>query len=260
MSAGLSAFERQALPELGALHECEGECEAEGEAFLGSLGGLVMRGLRSPTFRRAALAAARAALGSGGADSEPEGESELNPIRRVYPDAMLEHMAHQAMQAETEAEAGEAFLPLIPLVASKLLPLAAKALPLAARALPRIASTVGRLVPRLTRGVTSVARTLYRDPRTRGLLRAVPSIARRTVGVIARQAAQGVPVTPQAAAQTLARHTAMMLANPGAAAGAVRRSRALDLRLHRAMPVAGPAPGRRGCGCGCACACPCCGR
>ena len=36
-------------------------------------------------------------------------EGELNPIRRVYPDAMLEHMAHMASTAESE-EVSELFL------------------------------------------------------------------------------------------------------------------------------------------------------
>ena len=41
----------------------------------------------------------------------------------------MEHMGLAAMEAESEFEAAEHFLPLIPMVASKLLPLAAKVLP-----------------------------------------------------------------------------------------------------------------------------------
>ena len=58
---------------------------------------------------------------------ESEFEFELNPVRKVYPDALMEHMAHMVMEAESEQEAAEGFLPLIPLIAGKLLPLAAKA-------------------------------------------------------------------------------------------------------------------------------------
>ena len=40
-----------------------------------------------------------------------------NPLRRVYPDAMMEHLGHAAAEAETEAEA-EAFVgALVPLAA-----------------------------------------------------------------------------------------------------------------------------------------------
>ena len=77
---------------------------------------------------------------------ESEFEFELNPVRKVYPDALMEHMAHMVMEAESEQEAAEGFLPLIPLVAGKLLPLAAKALPSIARALPKVANAVSRAV------------------------------------------------------------------------------------------------------------------
>src|SRR5947209_1931777 len=32
---------------------------------------------------------------------EDEGESMANPLRRVYPDAMMEHLGHAAAEAET---------------------------------------------------------------------------------------------------------------------------------------------------------------
>ena len=33
---------------------------------------------------------------------ESEFEFELNPVRKVYPDALMEHMAHMVMEAESE--------------------------------------------------------------------------------------------------------------------------------------------------------------
>ena len=44
-------------------------------------------------------------------ESEMEGEFEefVNPLRRVYPDALMEHLGHAAAEAETEEEA-EAFI------------------------------------------------------------------------------------------------------------------------------------------------------
>jgi hypothetical protein len=225
----------------------EAECELEGEAFLGGLANI-------------ALHAARAALRGASREQfgEYETEAELNPVRRWYGDAMLEHLAHEATEAESEDEAAEAFLPLIPLVAAKLLPLAAKAAPLLARSLPNVTSILNRVGPQLTRGVGNVARTLYRNPSTRPLLRALPSIAQRTVGTLARQAAQGQVVTPQSAIRALARNTGLFLRQPQRFRAAIRRSHALDRQAHRlaASPQQGPA--RRPCGC--ARRCPHCGR
>jgi hypothetical protein len=250
-------YEAELFHELAA-HEGEGEYEA---------------------VPAAAAAAARAALEAVAGESEGEGEAELNPVRRWYADAMLEHLAHEAAQAESEAEAGEAFLPLIPLVASKLLPLAARAaVPLVRRAMPQVMKAVSRVTPQLTRGVVNVARTMYRSPATRRLLRAVPTIAQRTVGQIARQVANGQPVTAQGAVRTLAKQTLTVLRHPARYRRAVRRSRALDTRFHRVIPgvrapggsrAAGPAsvpgPGApsgvvtgRGCRC-CGCRCGGCG-
>jgi hypothetical protein len=229
------------LPELGELHEShEGECEIEGEEFLGGLANI-------------ALNAARSVL-SGGL-GEYESEMELNPVRRWYGDAMLEHLAHEAAEAETEDEAAEAFLPLIPLVAAKLLPLAAKAAPLVAKALPKVTSVLNRVGPQLTRGIGNVARTLFRNPRTRPLLRTLPSIAQRTVGTLARQAAQGQVVTPQTAMRTLSMQTGRFLRQPRRCRTALRRSQWLDQQAHR-LAASAPRPA----GGGCRCRCPHCGK
>jgi hypothetical protein len=210
-------YETEQLPELGAVYETE--------AFLGP-----------------ALAAARAALSVLG-EGEAEWETELNPVRRWYPDATLEHLAHEATEAESESEAAEAFLPLIPLVAAKLLPLAAKAAPMIAKALPKVMNVVSKVTPQLTRGVTNMARTLFRGTNTRGLLRTLPTIAQRTVGQIARQVANGRPVTAQSAVRTLARQTASVLRRPAQVRRAVGRSRFLDRRLHRTVPTGRQAGG-----------------
>jgi len=261
--AGLHEFEFEGLHE-GGLHE------DEADRFLGQLIGLARQGLQSPALRRIALNAARSALGALGesgaheleGEFESEMESELSPIRRVYPDAMMEHLAHMAAEADNEEEAGEAFLPLIPMVAAKLLPLAAKALPMAAKMLPKIAANVMRSAPRLTRGVTNITRTLFRNPRTRPLVRAVPTIVRRTVNTIAQQAARGRTVTPQAALRTLARQSAQVLSSPRQCAMAMRRARSLDQQLHRSPIGTGlsrPGPNRGRCACA-ARVCPTCGR
>ncbi len=56
-------------------------------------------------------------------------------MRKIYPDAMMEHLGELAAEAETEHEAAEHFLPLIGMAASKLLPVVAKAVaPMAKKA------------------------------------------------------------------------------------------------------------------------------
>ena len=170
-------------------------------------------------------------------ESEMEGEYEsfVNPVQRAYPDAMMEHLGRAAMEAESEFEAAEHFLPLIPLVASKLLPMAAKALPrLAGRVLPKVARVITRATPRMTRGVANIARTLHRDPRTRPLVRVIPSVARRAVTTIARHAAAGRPVTPRRAARILAHANHRVLGNPRLVRSVLRRSRRWD-RRHRGL-------------------------
>jgi hypothetical protein len=233
-----SELELEALPEL----ESEFESESENEQFLGGalkgLGGLLGESEFESEFES-----------EGELESELEGEfefemgeHELNPIRRVYPDALMEHMAHAASEAENEHEAAEHFLPLIGLAASKLLPLAMKVLP---KALPKIANVVQRVTPQLTRGLGQLTRGLFRNRRTRPLLRTMPTIVKRTVGTIARQAAQGQPVSPQYANAILRRQAAQVLRNRQYCMRLLRRSAAVDRGFHRVVQA--PRHGRCQC-------------
>jgi hypothetical protein len=232
--------------------ELEHEGEFESEEFLRTIGGLARRAVRSPVLRRAAAQAGRAALGAvagpraGGAiagalggllreeewetegewEGEWELEGEVNPIRRAYPDALMEHLGHAATETESEAEA-EAFIGAL--------------VPLATRLLPRAASALTRAAPTLIRGATRVAQTLRSSPTTRPLVRAMPTIVRRAAADIAGQVARGRPVTAQGAARSLARQAQRTLRDPRQCAQAIQRSRALDRRFHRA---AGPAASR----------------
>jgi hypothetical protein len=241
------AHEDEASHEFEAAHEHE--LEREQEAFFNHLAAMADRRGRSQALRRVALAAAREALRSvqrpqpvieGEAEFAHELSFELeaasNPLRVQHANAMMEHMSHEAVTAESEQEAAEQFLPLVPLAAKVILPHAAK---FAARAVPSLAKRVAprimsRVVPHLTRGVSQVARTLFRSPATRPLLRAVPHVAKRTIASIARLAARGRPITPRTALRLLARQTARTLSSPRRAVMAFRRSRALDHRYHRA--------------------------
>lgn len=150
---------------------------------------------------------------------EDESEAMANPLRRWYPDAMMEHLGHAAAEAETEAEA-EAFVGAL--------------VPLAARMARAAAPHVARSTPHLVRGLSSVAHTLRRNPTTRQLVRVLPTIASRTTRHLARHVAHGHPITPRRAVRTLAGQTAAVLSNPRARQHAVHRARALDRRYHRA--------------------------
>ncbi|MGB6356488.1 MAG: hypothetical protein WBF21_21140 [Steroidobacteraceae bacterium] len=166
-------------------------------------------------------------------ESEDEWESEgPNPVIKVYPDAMMEHLGAAAMEAETEDEAAEHFLPLVSLAASKLLPLAAKALPkVAGKALPKIARVVAHATPHMTRAVGHITRQLHRNPNTRHLLRAVPSVARRAVTTLARHAAAGHRVTPKHAVRILARENRRVMHNPKILRSVLKKSKKMDHKL-----------------------------
>lgn len=196
--------------------EFEDEAGLEGEGWLGAIGNVV-----------------GSLLGEEEFEGEGEGEEELSPIRKIYPDAMMEHLGELAAEAETEDEAAEHFLPLIGMAASKLLPVVARAIaPAAKKMLPKIARAVTKAAPRLTKGIGTVARTLHRNPQTRHLLKTVPSIARRTVGTLAHRAARGHVVTPHAAVRTLAKHTRRVLGSPRHRAHALRHHYRLERGLH----------------------------
>lgn len=256
-------YELEALPEFEGEYELEGEYESE--EFFRQIAVLARRAAQSPTLqglarraRQAALAGRiagltlhplvepalppprpvpaevrRATIAVGGPPErewEWELEGELNPIRRVYPDALMEHLGHAAAEAESEAEA-EAFIGAL--------------IPLAARLVPRIAPAVMRAAPNLIRGATRVARTLRANPTTRPLVRTIPTIVRRTAVQMARQAAQGQAITPTSAVQALARQTGQVIGSPQQSVQAWRRSCALDRQYHRAGGGTTPRSGTR---------------
>ena len=203
--------------------EYEDESSLEGEGWLGAIGNVVS-----------------SLLGEGEEEYEDESafeseaEEEISPIRKIYPDAMMEHLGQLAFEAESEDEAAEQFLPLIGMAASKLLPVAAKAVaPHVMKRMPKVAQAVTKSNPVLTKGIGKMTRMLHRNPRTRHLVKAVPGIARRTVGSVARQAAQGRRITPHTAVRTLARQARNVLAHPGRRRQALRRHQNLERTFHR---------------------------
>jgi hypothetical protein len=272
----------EVLPELGGAHEAglheyefedelESEAESEAEMFFGRLASLASGGGISPALQRLAAAAAESAVAglheaAGGLSHEMEMEMEdewevsplarvysdlagvggLNPISRVYPEAMMEmeHLGHIAAESPTLAEAESHARRIVPVVvraAPVVAHRAAHAVPKPVHiVVPRAVHAVKLAAPALAHGVTGVTRALYRNPATRHLIRAVPTIVRGATNHLIRQAAHGRRVTPQAAVHTLARHAARVVANPAHGVHAWRRSRALDRRYHRTLGVGMP--------------------
>jgi len=255
MNGVRSEYELEVLPELSAGYEPELEGDRESEQFFGALANLARRGAgwltaQGSPQRQAALTLARQAMNQGlpalgrwggeptaswlagllpQQEYEWESEFEINPIRKIYPDAMMEHLGHAAAEAQGEAEAES---------------LAGAMIPLAARVIPQAAPTLTRAMPGLVSGVSGVVRRLYRDPATRPLVRVVPTIVRGTAANIAQTTSRGVAITPHETLRILARQVLRVLGSPQTSAQAFRRSRALDRKFHRSGGV-----GRQGCPC-----------
>jgi hypothetical protein len=234
MLSGMGEMENEFESEFESEFEGAGEGELEGELEFEGAGEGEFEGEFESEFESEFE---NELEGEAEGELEFESESEFegpNPVSRIYPDAMMEHMGLAAMEAETESEAAEHFLPLIPLVASKLLPMAAKALPkIAGKVLPRVARAVSRATPSLTRGVTAIVKNLHRNPHARHLMRTIPSTARRAVATIAKHAAKGHPVTPRHAVKILARENRRVLHNPRIRHAVLRRAGAMDHKMHR---------------------------
>ena len=189
---------------------------------------MTMIASRSEVAARAALAGVRDAhggatrcprCGHSGASRVAELELEVNPVGPVHPQMLMEHLGHAAAETESEAEA-EAFIGAL--------------VPLAAQVLPRAAPVLMRVAPQLIRGAVRVGQALRRDPQTRRLVRAVPTIVTRTARTVAGRAARGRPVTPQYAVRTLARHADRVLRDPRERTRVQRRASRIDRRYHRA--------------------------
>lgn len=239
-----------ALPEYELGHDGEYE-----EEFFSTLAGLARQAAQNPTLRRIGLTAARqaasaipavaASVGKPGSTwsnlglglgttlskellrripqrewEDDYGEYEVNPITKVYPAAVMEHLGRAAAEAEDEAHA-EAFIgALVPLGMS-----------LARAAAPAVA----RAAPQLIKGAANMTRLLRTDPATRPLVRAVPGIVREAAQSLARQAGAGRPPTPPAAVRALAAQAARTLTSPAQCVRAYQRSQALDRRYHQAI-------------------------
>ena len=264
-----SEFESEA--ELGAAHELEGEFESEleaGEQFFGGIGKFLRRA--APILRKIAKVAAPIVAtavggpvgtalgglassvlesetemelheleGEGGlheSEAELEAESELHESlhemaheiashemtsHEALAEMMAEQAAHEIHEGEAEAAAGAAAVTVLS---------------------PRDRKALRRLLPHMIRGVAVLTRILRRRRVTRPAVRAMPTIVRRTVTSLKRQAAQGRPITRRSAARTMASQVRRVIGNPAVCGVAIRRNLRTARQMKRARrfrPVAG---------------------
>ena len=154
----------------------------------------------------------------GSGEEEFEGEEEVAheiashevTHHEALAEMMAEAAAHEQNEAQAEAMAGAAVVTVIS--------------PADRRALRRI-------LPHLVRGVAILTRILRRRRITRPAVRAVPTIVRRTIRSVKRQAAAGRPVTRRTVARAAATQVRKVLGNPRACAVAITR----NLRASRTM-------------------------
>jgi hypothetical protein len=95
-----------------------------------------------------------------------------------------------------------------------------------------------RILPHLVRGTAILTRILRRQKATRPAVRAVPTIIRRTVKDLKRQATAGKPVTRKAAGRAAASQIRKVLTSPSACAAAIQKNVRASRKL-KARPVAG---------------------
>lgn len=222
--------------------EDEYESEYESEEFFKKIRGIARK--LAPVLKKVAPIAARAvgtAIGGpavGGAlgtiagqlaregefEYEFESEYELNgEFENEYeyeaipqPEVLAEALAAMASQVQSEAEA-EAYTGAF-----------------TARIVPIKSASMRQISPKLVKGAATLTRTLRKSPSTRPLVKAVPSIVARASNKLARQAAQGKPVTSKTAARVMASETQKVLGNPITCAKTLVRSSRAASKVARA--------------------------
>jgi hypothetical protein len=146
-------------------------------------------------------------------ESEMAHEQEQEALHEIANHELTEHEAIAEMMAEAasqeqhegqaEAMAGAAGVTVIS--------------PADRRALRAI-------LPHITRGVAILTRILRRRRMTRPVVRAIPTIVRRTVKSLKRQAAAGTPITRRTAGKTAALQVKRVLGSPRLCAAAMTRN------------------------------------
>jgi hypothetical protein len=195
--------------------ELEGELEeesGESEGWLGAIGNI-----------------ASSLLGEGEgefeveSEFEAEGEEEVEGEQEMIRDIAAHELTHNEAVAEMMADAA----------ASATHEGEAEALVGAATVTvisPRDRRALRRILPHLVRGIAILTRILRRRRRTRRAVRALPTIVRRAVKDLKRQAAKGIPITRKRAVSATAKQARRVLKSPKACATAIAR----NLKVSRA--------------------------
>jgi hypothetical protein len=140
-------------------------------------------------------------------ESSQEAAYEIAQHEVTHHEALAEIMAEAAAHEQNEAQAEAMIGAAVATVLS-----------------PRDRRTLRRLLPNLVRGAAVLTRILRRRRATRPAVRAVPTIMRRTVMNLKRQAAAGKPVTRRAAGRAAATEVRRVLGSPSACAAAIRQN------------------------------------
>jgi hypothetical protein len=129
---------------------------------------------------------------------------------------MAEAASHEQLEAQAEAMMGAAVMTVIS---------------------PRDRRALTRVLPHLVRGAAVLTRILRRRRITRPAVRAVPTIMRRTVSTLKRQAAAGRPVTRRTAGRAAAIEVRRVLGSPSACAAAIQQNVRASRRMRRNCPT-----------------------
>lgn len=213
------SFLKKALPVLKSVARVAAPMvgTAIGGPFGGMLGGLAAKALSEQELEMELEGAGETELET---EFETEHESEHEVAHEIashevamheaLAEMMAEAASHEMHEGQAEAMAGAAVMTVLS---------------------PRDRRALRHLLPHLVCGAAVLTRILRRRRITRPAVRAVPTIMRRTVKSLKRQAAAGRPITRRAAARTAARQVRRVLGNPRAVHAALSR----NIRAGRAM-------------------------
>jgi hypothetical protein len=147
-------------------------------------------------------------------ESAQEVAHEISYHEIAHHEALAEIMAEAASHEQTAAQA-EAMMGAAVMTALS----------------PRDRRALQALLPNMVRGAALLTNILHRRHKTRHAVRTVPTIMRRTVRTLKRQAAAGRPITRRAAGRAAAIEVRRVLGNPSACAAAIRQ----NVRVTRRM-------------------------
>jgi hypothetical protein len=210
------------------------EGEDEGEQFFGSIGKFLKKA--APILKQVAKVAApivgtavggpfgaalgnlaSKALGEGefedefSGETEAEGEAEMTheiaahelTHNEAVAEMMAEAASHEMHEGEAEAMVGAAAVTVIS---------------------PSDRRALRKILPHMIRGTAILTRILRKRRATRPVVRVVPTIVRRAVKDLKRQAARGIPITRKRAAVAAAKQVRKVLSSPKACAAALTRN------------------------------------